>query len=313
VEGCSPPVDLGAACVGGSDPDRAKVNQDCFFAATLPLGASSQCLAAGVMDGHGKKGQLVSQALQNFLPRRLSEELGRLPSAAAAAPPAAGAVEEALVRAFCAADADLAAEVAVTDARRSGAACVVALVWQHGDSLKVSVANAGDCRAVLGLRRLQDTSSPSGGGAWAAEALLRPSTVRIPGERARVEAAGGRVDASGNVWAGPFGVAMTQALGDHVLRPYGVICEPEVATYSVTSDHQALLLLVSDGVSDLLSDSDVVRLVAESLASGASPPGAAQALVARSRERWQDGLPIEVRIDDATALLLPLPLHWPLL
>ena len=263
------PRGIGAVSEVGQDPDRGgKVNQDAFFAAELP-GA----LCAGIMDGHGKKGQTVTAHLRETLP----ECVGRALQARAA--DFEGALRDAFVEAHGGA---LAAEG--VDARLSGTTCIVALL--AGTALYV--AYVGDSHAVLGRRTA---------GGWEAVALAETQTTRRPEERSRIEAAGGRIDGSGNVWAGPFGVAMTRALGDGVLKSAGLICEPEVRVRELEPEDR-FVVLMTDGISDVLRDDRVVELAAQHLAaeagSGTEPAAAAAAaLVAEARERWQAGPTIE--------------------
>ncbi|CAE7777993.1 unnamed protein product [Symbiodinium sp. CCMP2592] len=81
----------GAASVGGYDPDRHKVNQDACYVEELPDGR----LQAAVIDGHGKKGHVVSGALKELLPPLVVEQLATEDAATS------------LVRAFEASDAAL--------------------------------------------------------------------------------------------------------------------------------------------------------------------------------------------------------------
>lgn len=304
VPGNAEDLNCGASSACGFDPDRIKVNQDAYFVNQFDAGGA-QWLQVGVLDGHGKKGHLVASALEATLPEHVAREL----RAASAVP------GDALVRAFSRADAEAIAQPSSTDARLSGAACAVALVrlpasecsllssTSHVSGLEVTVANAGDCQVLLGRR--------VGDGSWKAMPLSRPSTCRIPEERVRVEACGGRVDPNFVVWAGPFGVAMSRSLGDGVLRPFGVICEPEVSTWS--SEFLAswdFLLLTSDGVGDVFTGDEAVAFVGACLEGDrGSLQHAAEALVTAARERWQADLPMEVRIDDATAVVVPLSWH----
>lgn len=275
----------GAVCQGGEDPDQPKVNQDAFFVAD----AGPAWVQAAVLDGHGKKGQLVSGAIQASLSGLVIEELARC------------APEEALANAFVRADGALLATIGSTPARASGAACVAALIRRpsNGAGWEVVVANAGDCRAVLGRKV---------GEVWQAEALSRACTCRIPAEAARVQAAGGRLSDDGLiVWAGPIGVAMSRALGDLALRPFGVICTPEVRRLrGEEAETPCFLLLMSDGISDVVSDSEIVDITGRCWAETKSPQKATEVLVATARERWRAGLPLEVRIDDTTAVMVPI-------
>ena len=56
-------------------------------------------------------------------------------------------------------------------------------------------------------------------------------------------------------------LAVSRAIGDVALQPY-VTCEPEILTHALEAD-DALLVLASDGVWDVLSNEDVARVVSE--------------------------------------------------
>eukprot|EP00439_Symbiodinium_sp_Y106_P002006 s2293_g1.t1 len=271
----------GAASVGGYDPDRPKVNQDACYVEELPDGR----LQAAIFDGHGKKGHVVSGALKELLPPLMVEQLATEDAATS------------LVRAFEASDAALRTASVGTQARTSGAAAVAAIVEQGSDdkAWAASVACAGDSRAIL---------VELDGGQCIARQLSETSSCERAEERERIEARGGAVR-NGVAWAGPIGVAMSRALGDLVLRPFGVIATPEVSAASGT--RAGFLLLVTDGISDVFSNDDAAQLVCDHLAEEAGDfTGACSKLVETARDRWQADLPIEVRIDDASAVLIPL-------
>ncbi|RVW28538.1 Protein phosphatase 2C 16 [Vitis vinifera] len=81
-------------------------------------------------------------------------------------------------------------------------------------------------------------------------------------ELARIEEAGGQI----LYWQGPRveGVlSMTRAIGDHYLKPW-IISEPEVA-FTTRSDEDECLILASDGLWDVLSNEQVVKVARNSL------------------------------------------------
>eukprot|EP00929_Paragymnodinium_shiwhaense_P093712 TRINITY_DN53949_c0_g2_i1.p1 TRINITY_DN53949_c0_g2~~TRINITY_DN53949_c0_g2_i1.p1 ORF type:complete len:395 (+),score=20.00 TRINITY_DN53949_c0_g2_i1:292-1476(+) len=295
-------TEIGSVCVGGEDPDRCKICQDAFFVCP----ASSDSLGwtvAGVLDGHGKRGHIVSEALQDLLPERIKQCLMDC----------GGDAAQAIKEGFAAADSALREQIP-RDARVSGAACVTALVKPIGggsegsttSTWQVVTGNAGDSSAMLG-------SKASSGGSWVCQPLSQKNTSEVKSERARIEASGGRVDESGIVWVGPIGVAMTRVLGDLALHPFGVICEPEVIAIEVQAapgsqrslGGSAFILLTSDGVTDVFSGDEAIQFVGDVLATTGSFQEAACALVEAARARWK-GDQWDVYIDDATAVVIPL-------
>lgn len=84
------------------------------------------------------------------------------------------------------------------------------------------------------------------------------------------------------------------SLGDLRFKPFGVTAEPEVHTKLLERGEWAFLVLLSDGISSVVSDDEVVDL-----ARGARDPRAgAQAILSYAEE-----LGVE---DNATALVVPL-------
>ncbi|CAL1163534.1 unnamed protein product, partial [Cladocopium goreaui] len=259
--------DCGMVSMQGADPDRPKVNQDACYVAELPNGS----LQAVVLDGHGKKGHVVSGALKAFLPDLIEEQLAQLANACS------GDIGSALCEAFRATDSVLRQNRVGQVARASGAAALAAIV-ERGNKWTVHVACAGDCHSWL-LEKVE--------GRWLGSSISQPSSCQR--ERERLEAAGGRVS-DGVLWAGPIGVAMSRALGDLALRPFGLLSEPE--TWTISGGSESFLILVSDGVSDVLSPQQCADLF-----DAEEPQSLAEDLAEAAREGWQAGLPMDVRID----------------
>ncbi|KAG6841926.1 hypothetical protein C0991_005106 [Blastosporella zonata] len=93
-------------------------------------------------------------------------------------------------------------------------------------------------------------------------------------------------------WMGAL--ANTRCLGDLRFKKFGVTPEPQVKTKLLNGKDWAYLVLVSDGVSSILSDAEVVDL-----ARGAQDPkAAADSILAFAQELGGE--------DNATALVVPL-------
>lgn len=217
----------------------------------------------GVLDGHGPLGHHASAFLKQHLPVALVDELGQ---AAAPVPPAATdpgparatLAAEALTTCFLDADAALGKSV---DCQYSGSTAVVSLL----EGRRLTTAWVGDSRAVLvrqeqwGLRGL---------------ALTRDHKPTGTEERARILAAGGRVDrlsdsrgqpvGPARVWLGESwvpGLAMSRALGDIVAHSAGVSSHPDVSVMEVTPQDR-FLILASDGVWEFMDCQAAADLVA---------------------------------------------------
>jgi len=114
---------------------------------------------------------------------------------------------------------------------------------------KVYVANAGDSRAVL----LKD------------QQVVRLTTDHkpdVPEEEQRIQKSGGVVtrvkSKEGKTISRVNGMlAVSRALGDVVLQPQ-VTCEPQIHSFDISKDK--ILILACDGVWDVLSDEEAIKL-----------------------------------------------------
>ncbi|CAI5459461.1 unnamed protein product [Closterium sp. Yama58-4] len=238
---------------------------------------------------------------------------------------------EAVCGAFEAVDREVKLHPAV-DPLISGSTAVVAMV-QHD---RLFLANLGDSRAVLARRAhspascgatsaadvalgCADTSAkpthsqhhhqsdhPSCH-ALEAVALTSDHKCSDPTEGARIRKAGGRVEALEDerhvqrIWLpnemAP-GLVTSRAVGDFLLKGFGVTCEPDVTVLPV-EDGDEFLILATDGVWDVLSHEEAVSIVATS----PSPATSAERLVTSAQEAWAAKYP-KARRDDCTAVVL---------
>ncbi|GBF99156.1 phosphatase 2C-like [Raphidocelis subcapitata] len=222
----------------GSEPEDA-------FLLSADTGALRGSQLFAVFDGHGgaATARHCARRLHALLAERLAAKL------ALARPPAADvdaleahAVAAALREAFVAADSELrcARDGGGSLAEGSGSTAVVALVTARS----IWLAWAGDSRAVV-VR----------GGAVEATDDHRPARAD---EAARIERAGGALLFNGGLRL--MGVlAVTRAIGDHDLQPYGLTPEPEVLQLARTPEDE-FLVLASDGLWDRVSPEEAGAL-----------------------------------------------------
>eukprot|EP01133_Synstelium_polycarpum_P007041 gene7041-8187_t len=116
-----------------------------------------------------------------------------------------------------------------------------------GTTAVVCVSNVGDSRVVLG--RLNDQNR------FEAERLTFDHRPVEESERLRITNAGGTV-LNGRVNGM---LAVSRALGDSFLTPY-VTPDPYLSSFTI-KDSDKFLILACDGVWDLISDEEAVRLV----------------------------------------------------
>ena len=89
-------------------------------------------------------------------------------------------------------------------------------------------------------------------------------------------------------------LAMTRSLGDFDLKGFGVIASPETSLLKINSEHDAFLVLHTDGISHVMSDTDIVQLVQ----AFNEPHQAAHALTCCAMQYGSE--------DNATAIVVPL-------
>eukprot|EP00891_Asterochloris_glomerata_P003383 jgi/Astpho2/3383/e_gw1.00054.24.1_t len=133
---------------------------------------------------------------------------------------------------------------AAGERRWPGCCALALLVWQD----LLLIANAGgEGQSIKALQLTADHSAAS------------------PSERARVEAAGARVDWRVNSWrVGPAGLQVTRSIGDADVKAQGVTALPEVAVHQL-AQHDEFVVLASDGLWEKVSNEDMVTLIQDTV------------------------------------------------
>lgn len=128
-----------------------------------------------------------------------------------------------------------------------GCTAVVALVVRD----RLFVANAGDCRTILCR-----AGNPI--------VLSKDHVASCLEERERVISAGGQVKWQVDTWrVGPAALQVTRSIGDDDLKP-AVTAEPEI-TETVLTSQDDYLVMASDGLWDVLSNSEVVGIIRDTV------------------------------------------------
>ncbi|MCO5567933.1 hypothetical protein L7F22_021629 [Adiantum nelumboides] len=273
----------------------------------MPLENATFC---GVFDGHGPHGHHISKNVRDKLPAKLascwqalqvSNSLTRrsdsfeksVISGQNLDPDSIALWDEAFHSAFKLVDRDLLIDEDV-DCVFSGTTAVT-LVRQGNDLI---IANVGDSRAVLGVKFEESL---------VALQLTVDLTPNLPKEAERIRRCKGRVLALRKepsvkrVWLpneNSPGLAMARAFGDYILKNFGVISVPEV-THRRISKNDKFVVLATDGVWDVLSNEQVVRLV------DAAPMRsvAAQTVVDTAVHAWKVKYP-DAKVDDCAVVCL---------
>lgn len=205
----------------------------------------------GIYDGHG--GARCSSLLALLFPLYLADAPGFADDPPAAARAASRAMNAELLQRAQAGECD------------GGATALTLLL--RGRQLVLS--NTGDCRAVLLTRAVDPPAATADAAAAQPASPLRrkPRVVQLttdhkasdPGERARVEAAGGMVLFVKGVARVNGRLAVTRAFGDADMGDV-VIPDPEVAERQLVDDDE-FLVLASDGLWDVMTNDAVAACV----------------------------------------------------
>jgi len=283
----------------------AKTNQDRGGVA-FPYGNSTTTALFAVYDGHGQGGELVSQYSLHEVQRLLEKH-----------PDFNGNIEKAMKETFLRVDSSLEDECLIEPMYAGTTACVALLRGK-----KLVLSNAGDSRAVL-ARKMEGGSRGNGTNnsnnninnnnntIFEVIDLTQDQNPDLPAEKERIERMGGYVSPppepglSSRVWLdkewSQIGLAMARSIGDHAVKPVGVIAEP-VVTFHDLKENDSFLILATDGVWEFVSSSEAVQIIAKHLHRGATK--ACQVLIETAAAKWHDEEG-DYR-DDITALVVRL-------
>ncbi|CAM9545095.1 unnamed protein product [Chrysoparadoxa australica] len=299
-----PPELLGTYSCHGMEPSwetggaAAKINQD-RGCVVHPFLGSPACALFCVFDGHGEKGDVIS----NFAMNQMVERLAVHPSTK-------NDPEAALTEVFVSINKDLSKSMGLTynhpslesllpkhclsslgnvqgaEPEYSGTTAVV-IMLQFG---KLYVASVGDSRAVLATKSAQAHQGLQ------IVQLTTDHNPNRPEEMQRITAAGGFVSPppepglSSRVWLDKamtqIGLAMARSLGDHAVKDIGVVAEPEVSMRTLEAQDQ-FIIMASDGVWEFMPNEKAVEIVRSELEQGATAKAACESLIFEAAERWQ--------------------------
>ena len=279
--------------VGYSGPGILKYNQDNFFV-YKNLNDENNVLFIGVCDGHGLVGHDVSKYLINNLPKNLNKELKKTNKYIADRK----TLYSTMKQVFIDTNKDLCKNPNI-DTSFSGSTCVTIILTKN----KIISGNAGDSRAVMG-RYIN--------GEWINIDLSHDQKPNNPGEKERILAHGGRIEAYKDENGGDFGpprvwlkhedvpgLAMSRSFGDEVAASVGTISEPEIEEYDITNDDK-FIIIASDGIWEFISSQECVNFIKDFYLKK-DLKGCLKFLLNESSKRW---IKEEEVIDDITAVLI---------
>ncbi|XP_074589163.1 putative protein phosphatase 2C 33 [Curcuma longa] len=305
---------------------RKGINQDAMIV-WENFGSMNDTILCGVFDGHGPYGHMVAKRVRDILPLKLTSSLeGSINNSGNINPEASSTLslheelkdsidfenngecsqmlkrlEIPLLKSFKIVDREL-RQYNDIDCSYSGTTAVTLI--KQGDELVIG--NVGDSRAVLGTRDQNNS--------LIAVQLTVDLKPNLPGEAERIRKCRGRVFALreepevARVWLPDKdmpGLAMARALGDFILKDYGLSSVPEISYRHIT-ERDEFVVLATDGVWDVLSNQQVVDIVA----SAPDRSSAAHLLVESAVKAWKVKYPTS-RIDDCAVVCLFLDVNPP--
>lgn len=255
------------------------------------LGETATCVFFGVFDGHG--GSACAEYAHAHLAKNVLARLRDRTKTAS---------DEAALRTALSGGFKQTEHNFLQHARKVGdvsgtTACTMTVFGPDEQMrLRLFMANAGDSRAVLGK---------AGGGFLR---LTEDHKPNLPAEKKRIELEGGGVAEVRGVWrcilpqkkqltSNIVGLAVSRSLGDKDFKnPNLVSPDPDITVHEIDWDDDEFVILASDGIWDVLSDKQAVRIVQRSLRQFGNQEKAAQELVHGARDRGSK--------DDCAALVV---------
>ncbi|XP_010272535.1 PREDICTED: probable protein phosphatase 2C 66 [Nelumbo nucifera] len=290
------------------------------------FGSRDDTIFCGVFDGHGPYGHMVAKKVRDSLPLKLctqwnanssdcqngiapesinSDETGSISmddewccsldiDDTEKLPDLYQPLKQSILKTFRLMDKELKMHPTI-DCFCSGTTAVTLV--KQGQNLVIG--NVGDSRAVMGTKDKENS--------LVAVQLTVDLKPNLPREAARIQQCKGRVFALqdepevARVWLpnnDSPGLAMARAFGDFCLKDFGLISVPDVS-YRRLTERDQFIILATDGVWDVLSNKEVVDIVA----SAPSRTTAARAVVDCAVRAWRLKFPTS-KSDDCAVVCL---------
>ncbi|KAL5062743.1 hypothetical protein RYX36_024480 [Vicia faba] len=277
------------------------VNQDAILLWEM-FGDADDTVFCGVFDGHGPHGHVVAKKVRDCYPLKIMEEWnsrrrGDDDDGGKTSNNNKDDILKMMRELFLMASKFVDKELKLHYAMESfGSGTTAVTLFKKGQELVT--ANVGDSRAVLATLDSNGSLKP--------RQLTTDLKPNLPRELERIRICKGRVFALNNesdvarVWLPKVdspGLAMSRAFGDFCLKNFGLISVPEVAYHRLNNQDQ-FVVLASDGIWDVLSNKEVVNIVAS-----APRASAAKQLVESAVQAWKTRLPTS-KLDDCSAVCL---------
>lgn len=312
------------------------LNQDYMLASSFPVSVSEKIWCFGVFDGHGKGGEYASKETADTLTRFIRENIPKHPELAQPEPVSEDDWAK-LMQKFIH-DGIMAAHYSIiqmyetltvyedysgvvykkepgaegqtewmsakrNDLNDFGTTAAVALVRvTNGKPTQIVVGNTGDSYAYLLSEKLKcETLTTFIHGPKNAQEVARVSDKMV------LDGIYFGVKPSLSPHYYHYGLAMTRAIGHHYSSCFGIIPDPTTYAYDIVFSNQ-YLVLASDGVSDVVTEQELVQFVTDCFKKkGISLGDVAQLIVKYSLEKWLIKYPhpkIPAEITDNTSVII---------
>ena len=249
---------------GRDDDGLTKINQDTYILEKNVNGVLNFNIF-GVLDGHGVNGHFASQFVSRYIISRIKNH----PSIKGLDTP------KEIYKKFIEngyriigniyKDADVQIAKEKFNCEMSGTTCVIVIQLDE----KLICANTGDSRAIL----IYDESNNDNLRDTKIYLLSYDCKPDLPNEKKRIEECGGSVaqmyDEDEGGPCGPFrvwikgeeypGLAMSRSIGDMDAKKVGVIPNPQIIEYTVTSKTK-YILMCSDGIWEFINNEEAMKI-----------------------------------------------------
>ena len=267
---------------GCSGPGIVKTNQDAYFIKENFLNNENYYFI-GVCDGHGERGEVVSNYVINKLPEYIQD-----------------LSTENITNAFKKINNEIYNNKSI-ESDMSGTTVVSVIITPE----KMLCPNLGDSRAVL---------FKYDSGIYYAKNLSRDHKPGEPDENKRIQFNNGRIkrcyDEDLKKYYGPErvwlrnkeepGLAMTRSIGDKIAHSVGVIEEPEIKSFEYDGTEK-FMIVASDGIWEYLHGEDCIKIVRSFYEDDKNCEEATLALIKEAFKRWKRK---DIAIDDITLIVV---------
>ena len=260
----------------GTSKGVPKTNQDTAVC-VHPFNGSPTTVFAGVYDGHGMRGEMISQFVGGDLPKMVKKYMERRERKG-------WTVEQALQKAHEDTDLNLKFE-AQTKGWNIDIAGTTAVSVYIADG-KMYVCKVGDSRCVVAATCKKKVLD--------ADQVMDDHSPDNETEQSRIESSGGCCSpfhgiGPNRVWLKGFenqkpGLAVTRSFGDLMAESVGVFATPEIKCVDLFEEDAEMVAVMSDGVFEHVPNQEVAVF----LSQNANVHSSCENLVQEAAKRWEE-------------------------